>query len=59
MKITIMTNYFTKLVILTLLAVGSSFIYFFNMYSDENLETQEIISTDYTIKNAKLFGTDI
>ena len=53
-----MTNYFTKLVILTLLAVGSSFIYFFNIYSDENLETQEIISTDYTIKNAKLFGTD-
>ncbi len=55
-----MTNYFTKLVILTLLAVGSSFIYFLNFYSDsdENLETQEIISTDYTIKNAKLFGTD-
>ena len=53
-----MTNYFTKLVILTLLTVGSSFIYFFNFYSDENLETQEIISTDYTIKNAKLFGTD-
>ena len=53
-----MTNYFTKLVILTLLAVGSSFIYFFNSYSDENLEKQEIISTDYTIKNAKLFGTD-
>ncbi len=53
-----MTNYFTKLVILTLLAVGSSFIYFFNSYSDENLEIQEIISTDYTIKNAKLFGTD-
>ena len=53
-----MTNYFTKLFILTLLAVGSSFIYFFNIYSDENLETQEIISTDYTIKNAKLFGTD-
>ena len=47
-----------KLVILTLLAVGSSFIYFFNSYSDENLEIQEIISTDYTIKNAKLFGTD-
>jgi len=54
-----MTNYFTKLVILTLLTVGSSFIYFFNSYSDENLETQEIISTDYTIKNAKLFGTDM
>jgi len=54
----IMTNYLTKLVILTLLAVGSSFIYFLNFYSDENLETQEIISTDYTIKNAKLFGTD-
>ena len=56
-----MTNYFTKLVILTLLAVGSSFIYFLNFYSDsdENLETQEIISTDYTIKNAKLFGTDM
>ncbi len=53
-----MTNYFTKLVILTLLTVGSSFIYFFNSYSDENLEIQEIISTDYTIKNAKLFGTD-
>ena len=53
-----MTNYFTKLVILALLAVGSSFIYFFNSYSDENLEIQEIISTDYTIKNAKLFGTD-
>ena len=53
-----MTNYFTKLVILTLLAVGSSFIYFFNFNSDENLEIQEIISTDYTIKNAKLFGTD-
>ena len=55
-----MTNYFTKLVILTLLAVGSSFIYFLNFYSDsdENLEIQEIISTDYTIKNAKLFGTD-
>ena len=53
-----MTNYFTKLVILTLLAVGSSFIYFFNFYSDENLEIQEIISTDYTVKNAKLFGTD-
>ena len=53
-----MTNYLTKLVILTLLAVGSSFIYFLNFYSDENLETQEIISTDYTIKNAKLFGTD-
>jgi len=48
-----------KLVILTLLAVGSSFIYFFNSYSDENLEIQEIISTDYTIKNAKLFGTDM
>ena len=54
-----MTNYLTKLVILTLLAVGSSFIYFLNFYSDENLETQEIISTDYTIKNAKLFGTDM
>ena len=53
-----MTNYFTKLVILTLLAVGSSFIYFFNFNSDENLEIQEIISTDYTVKNAKLFGTD-
>ncbi len=53
-----MTNYFTKLVILALLAVGSSFIYFFNFYSDEDLEIQEIISTDYTIKNAKLFGTD-
>jgi LPS export ABC transporter protein LptC len=52
------TNYFTKLVILTLLAVGSSFIYFFNFNSDENLEIQEIISTDYTVKNAKLFGTD-
>ena len=54
-----MTNYLTKLVILTLLAVGSSFIYFLNFYSDENLETQEIISTDYTIKNATLFGTDM
>jgi len=54
-----MTNYLTKLVILTLLAVGSSFIYFLNFYSNENLETQEIISTDYTIKNAKLFGTDM
>ncbi len=53
-----MTNYFTKLVILALLAIGSSFIYFFNFYSDEDLETQNIISTDYTIKNAKLFGTD-
>ena len=53
-----MTNYFTKLVILALLAVGSSVIYFFNIYSEENLGTQEIISTDYTIKNAKLFGTD-
>ena len=54
-----MINYITKLVILTLLMVGSSFIYFFNFYSDENLETQDIISTDYTIKNAKLFGTDM
>ena len=53
-----MTNYFTKLVILALLAIGSSFIYFFNFYSDEDLETQDIISTDYTIKNAKLFGTN-
>ena len=53
-----MTNYFTKLVILTLLAIGSSFIYFFNFYSNEDLETQDIISTDYTIKNAKLFGTN-
>ena len=54
----IMTNYLTKLVILALLAIGSSFIYFFNFYSDEDLETQDIISTDYTIKNAKLFGTN-
>ncbi len=53
-----MTNFFSKLVILTLLAIGSSFIYFFNFYSDEDLETQDIISTDYTIKNAKLFGTN-
>ncbi len=53
-----MTNYLTKLVILALLAIGSSFIYFFNFYSDEDLETQDIISTDYTIKNAKLFGTN-
>ena len=53
-----MTNFFSKLVILTLLAIGSSFIYFFNFYSNEDLETQDIISTDYTIKNAKLFGTN-
>ncbi len=53
-----MTNYFTKLVILTLLAVGSGFIYFFNFYSNKDLEIQDIISTDYTIKNAKLFGTN-
>ena len=53
-----MTNYLTKLVILALLAIGSSFIYFFNFYSNEDLETQDIISTDYTIKNAKLFGTN-
>jgi len=54
-----MINYITKLVILTLLMVGSSFIYFFNFYSDESLETQEVISTNYSIKNAKLFGTDM
>ena len=53
-----MTNFFSKLVILTLLAIGSSFIYFINFYSNEDLETQDIISTDYTIKNAKLFGTN-
>ena len=53
-----MTKNIAKIVLLVVLAAGSSFMYFFSTKSNDNLEQFSPTRVEYMIKNAKLYGTN-
>ena len=58
MKEPTMTNNITKIILLVVLASGSSFMYFFSAKSNDNLETLGPTRVEYIVKDAKVFGTN-
>jgi len=53
-----MTKNIAKIVLLVVLAAGSSFMYFFSTKSNDNLEQFSPTRVEYMIKNAKFYGTN-
>ena len=53
-----MSKNIAKILLLVILAAGSSFMYFFNTKSNDNLEQFSPTRVEYMIKNAKLYGTN-
>ena len=53
-----MTKNIVKILLLVVLAAGSSFMYFFSTKSNDNLEQFSPTRVEYMIKNAKLYGTN-
>jgi len=53
-----MTKNIAKIVLLVILAAGSSFMYFFSTKSNDNVEQFSPTRVEYMIKNAKLYGTN-
>ncbi len=58
MKEQIMTKNIAKIMLLLVLASGSSFMYFFSSKSNDNLEKFNPTRVEYMVKNAKLYGTN-
>ena len=54
-----MTKNIAKILLLVVLAAGSSFMYFFSTKSNDNLDQFSPTRVEYIIKNAKLYGTNI
>ena len=54
-----MTKNIAKIVLLVVLAAGSSFMYFFSTKSNDNLEQFSPTRVEYMIKNAKLYGQGV
>ena len=57
MKEPMMINNIAKIILLVVLASGSSFMYFFSAKSNDNLEILEPTQVEYIVKDAKVFGT--
>ena len=53
-----MTNNVAKIILLVVLASGSSFMYFFSAKSNDNLEVLDPTRVEYIVKDAKVFGTN-
>ena len=53
-----MSKNIAKILLLVVLAAGSSFMYFFSTKSNDNLEQFSPTRVEYMIKNAKLYGTN-
>ena len=53
-----MSKNIAKILLLVVLAAGSSFMYFFSTKSNDNLEQLSPTRVEYMIKNAKLYGTN-
>ena len=53
-----MTKNIVKILLLLVLAAGSSFMYFFSTKSNDNLEQFSPTRVEYMIKNAKFYGTN-
>ena len=58
MKEPMMINNIAKIILLVVLASGSSFMYFFSAKSNDNLEILEPTQVEYIVKDAKVFGTN-
>lgn len=58
MKVLKMTNNIVKIILLVVLASGSSFMYFFSTKSNENLEKLNSTRIEYIVKDAKVYGTN-
>ena len=54
----IMNNNIAKIIMLVVLASGSSFMYFFSAKSNDNLEKQNPARVEYIVKDAKVYGTN-
>ena len=53
-----MTKNIAKIMLLVILASGSSFMYFFSAKSNDNLEILDPTRVEYIVKDAKVFGTN-
>ena len=53
-----MTRNIAKITLIAVLASGSSFMYFFSIKSNDNLEKFNPTRIEYIVKDAKLFGTN-
>ena len=58
MKALKMTNNIVKIMLLVVLASGSSFMYFFSTKSNENIEKLNSTRIEYIVKDAKVYGTN-
>ncbi len=54
-----MTKNIVKILLLLVLAAGSSFMYFFSSKPNDNLERFNLTRVEYIVKDAKLYGTNI
>ena len=54
-----MTKNIVKILLLIVLAAGSSFMYFFSSKPNDNLEKFNLTRVEYIVKDAKLYGTNI
>ena len=53
-----MTKNIAKIMLLVVLASGSSFMYFFSTKSNDNLEKLNPTRVEYIVKDAKVYGTN-
>ena len=53
-----MTKNIVKILLLLVLAAGSSFMYFFSIKSNDNIEKFNPTRIEYIVKDAKLYGTN-
>ena len=53
-----MNNNIAKIIMLVVLASGSSFMYFFSAKSNDNLEKQNPARVEYIVKDAKVYGAN-
>jgi len=54
-----MTKNIVKILLLLVLAAGSSFMYFFSSKPNDDLEKFNLTRVEYIVKDAKLYGTNI
>tara|TARA_B100002049_G_C15892780_1_gene296490 strand:+ start:60 stop:614 length:555 start_codon:yes stop_codon:yes gene_type:complete len=54
-----MTKNIVKILLLLVLAAGSSFMYFFSSKPNDDLEKFNLTRIEYIVKDAKLYGTNI
>ena len=53
-----MTKNIAKIILLLVLAAGSSFMYFFSSKPNDDLEKFNLTRVEYIVKDAKLYGTN-